>query len=94
MPETVIPWEKAAYKDGREKGRVEGLEEGRVEGLEKGILQSIVTVLEARFEKVPRTLASSLKKLNNIENLQSLLKEATKATSLDEFKIKLNKSLS
>ena len=41
MPETMIPWEKAAYKDGREKGRVEGRVEGREEGLEIGTLNAL-----------------------------------------------------
>ena len=51
-------------------------------------------VLEARFDKVPRALTSAIRKLNNINTLQSLLKDAAKVNSLEEFKKKLNKSFS
>ena len=74
MTTTMIPWEKAAYKDGmkkgREKGKIEGKVEGKVEGLEEGltqgriegILQALIDVLNSRFTKIPRSCLSSIKK--------------------------------
>ena len=82
MPEMMIPWEKAAFKDGMEKG------------MEKGVLynshEAVINVLEARFDSVPRTLVSSIRKLDNVVLLKSLLKIAVKVSSLEEFKKSLN----
>lgn len=89
MPETMIPWEKAAFKAGYK----EGFEIGFKEGVQiRELSKHIIIVLEARFEKVPRAIVSSLKKVDNFKTMESLLKESVKVTSLGEFKKVLNTS--
>ena len=82
MVRTMIPWEEVAFEEGREKG----YNEGREEGIIKKSQEAVIDVLETRFDKVPRSCQSFIKKLSNLDILKSLLKNAIKVNSLEEFK--------
>lgn len=64
-----------------QKGREEGLEEG----LQVGIKQSIVNVLQARFGLMPTTAAGRLEQVDDLEQLQSYLRQAATVNSLAAF---------
>ena len=86
MVNTMIPWEKVAYKDGLETGLKTGLEKGVVKGLLQKSQEAIIVVLTTRFDTVPQSCLRSIKKLSDINVLESLLRTAVKAESLAEFK--------
>jgi hypothetical protein len=46
-------------------------------------------VLEAKFGKLSKTINSKIKKINVLNKLETLLLEAVKSESLEEFKTKL-----
>ena len=72
MSNFMIPWEKAAYKDGMEKGLTQGMEKGFEKGRTEGLLQALIDVLNSRFSSVPRSCLSSIKKLSDKDSLTSL----------------------
>ena len=72
---------------GREEGRQEGREEGREEG-SKAMQESIIAILEERFEKVPMTVRKTITSQKDLLALQKWLRLAVKVDCLEDFKIK------
>ncbi|HID27585.1 MAG TPA: hypothetical protein EYP22_07190 [Methanosarcinales archaeon] len=66
---------------GIEKGKIEGKKEERLERLKK----DVVSVLRARFNRVPRRLTAKIKKIKGYTKLEHLLKLAATSKDLDEF---------
>jgi len=86
----VTSIERMGIIKGRKEGRKEGIEEGIEKGIEKGKLkiarEAVIDVLEARFEAVPKTMISKIKKIKDTSILKILLKNAIFVGSLQEFK--------
>jgi flagellar biosynthesis/type III secretory pathway protein FliH len=85
----VTSVERLGIKKGLKEGLQRGLQKGLQKGLQRGMLQnaqqSVIEILETRFETVPDTLARSIEAIEDLAILQRLLKRAVVAASLDEF---------
>ncbi len=68
-----------------EQWREEGREQGREQGREAEAQRSVIDVLETRFSRVPEGLAEKIRHEPNLNKLRSLLIQALKASSLEEF---------
>jgi predicted transposase/invertase (TIGR01784 family) len=65
--------------------KAEGMIEGEIKGKAEGKAEGIVDILSYKFGQVPQHIVDSLHKQTNLTTLNSLLIQATKCTSLDEF---------
>ena len=67
-----------------------GIKKGIEKGIEKGTLknarEAVIDVLEARFEAVPKSMISKIKKINDTAVLKMLHKNAIFVGSLQDFK--------
>ncbi|WP_156800736.1 hypothetical protein [Dactylococcopsis salina] len=54
-------------------------------GREKGIQEGIQEILESRFGEVENSLMNSVREINEISRLKTLLRQATTVNSLQEF---------
>ncbi|MDR1924669.1 MAG: hypothetical protein LBQ66_09855 [Planctomycetaceae bacterium] len=57
----------------------------KTEGIIEGRIAGIVDILSHKFGQVPQHIVDSLHQQTNLATLNSLLLQATKCTSLDEF---------
>ena len=77
-------------REGHQRGLQQGLEKGLQQGLEKGQLEdardSILDILEARFNTAPQEIVETLKAINDISVLKQLRKKAAVTEGLEEFK--------
>ena len=86
--------ESAAYdlikEEGIREGLRQGLEKGLEQGLEKGKLQeaqeAVLDILEARFQAVPRSVITAVRRIDELRTLKTLLRKSGVTSSLDEFK--------
>ena len=62
-----------------------GREKGIQEGIPQGIQQGIQEILETRFGEVENSLMNSVKEINEISRLKTLLRQAMTVNSLQEF---------
>jgi hypothetical protein len=67
-----------------------GIEKGEQLGKLKNAKESVIEVLETRFENVPETIVNSLNQINDIQYLKQLLKRAILIDSLVGFELLLN----
>jgi hypothetical protein len=67
-----------------EQWRQEGIEEGMEKGREQA-QQSVIDVLEVRFGRVPEGLAEKIQHERSLAKLRTLLLQALKAVSLEDF---------
>ncbi|WP_051017297.1 hypothetical protein [Dactylococcopsis salina] len=58
---------------------------GREKGFQEGFQQGIQEILETRFGEVENSLMNSVKEINEISRLKTLLRQATTVNSLQEF---------
>ncbi|MDM8531827.1 hypothetical protein QUF63_11700, partial [Anaerolineales bacterium HSG25] len=86
---------KVAYitsieRQGIEKGIKQGIEQGIEQGIQKGELQiareDVIEVLMIRFGKLPKKLVKSIKQIDELTLLKTLLKKAVVVESLAKFK--------
>ena len=72
-----------------QKGIEQGIEQGRQEGIEQGSLQtareSVLEVLEIRFEVVPLELIEAINEIEDTSFLKPLLREAIAIDCLEAF---------
>lgn len=68
-------------REGADKGRVEGI----VKGIAEGKVESITKILDARFGKVPRSLAKKLAALHDGSRLDKAVIYAATCTSIKDF---------
>ncbi|NEQ38024.1 MAG: transposase [Okeania sp. SIO3I5] len=62
-----------------------GLEKGEQIGIVKSAKESIITVLETRFENVPVNIVDAVNQIDNIQSLKQLTKTAVLIDSLESF---------
>lgn len=83
-------YEEVCKKMRREEGREEGKEKGREEGREIGIViatqEHIIKTLHLRFGQVSFDISESISQIQDRTVLDSMLEQAIKANSIDEFK--------
>lgn len=65
--------------------RLEGKAEGIAEGIAEGKVESMMTVLEARFGKIPVSLKKKLNTLRENDRVEKALILAATCNSLKEF---------
>ncbi len=58
---------------------------GEDKGSLSNAIQSILTVLEVRFQTIPNEISDRLNSLNDLPTLQNLLTQAVLIASVDEF---------
>ncbi|GLI36473.1 hypothetical protein [Desulforhabdus amnigena] len=84
-------------QQGIEKGIEKGIETGIKKGIRQGLLQnsreSIIEILEARFEIVPSSISKNISAMEDLSLLKMLLKKAATVDSLQKFKEILEKML-
>ena len=85
MAKALLPHEKYFFAEGKEEGLKEGREEGREEGKLIRARRAVIDVLEARFDFIPNTLSFRIFGITDISILDSLLKNAAKVDSLNDF---------
>ena len=87
------------YQRAMERGRVEGITlgeargitQGREEGTRKGMIESALTILEARFPDADvNVLKRQLEAIDDLDRLKQLNLEASIAKSLHDFQQSLN----
>jgi hypothetical protein len=75
---------------GLQKGIREGLQKGMKKGIEQGALknarEAVIEALKARFTKVPRTLTSAIRNIDDRHVLKTLLRKAVTVASLEDFR--------
>jgi predicted transposase/invertase (TIGR01784 family) len=71
--------------EGERKGRIEGKVEGKIEGKIEGRIDSVMTVLETRFGKIPAGLHAKLLNVQDAGGMDATLKLAATCRSLDDF---------
>ena len=59
------------------------LEQGIEQGLRRGVANSLREVLQIRFGEVPELLLDGIEETKSVEELETLLKRALTATSID-----------
>ena len=65
----------------------QGIEQGIGQGMRKATIDAILEVLEEQFQsKDVQTLKPELEKIEELQYLKQLLREAARANSLEEFK--------
>ena len=65
----------------------QGIEQGIEQGERKGVLESLIDVLESQFQpNEVQTLKPALERIEELQSLRQLLREAVQVTSLDEFR--------
>ena len=69
------------YAYGKIVGKAVGEQEGRAEGQ----IETILTVLRARFKKIPKRIANSIRQMINPITLNSCAAHVATCLSLDEF---------
>ena len=77
----VQDWIDEGIETGMKKGMKKGMEKGELKRAERDVLE----VLEIRFDLVHKETIKALKKIKEVEILESLHKKAVKVESLDDF---------
>ena len=89
LPDKTMPhitlFEELALKEGLEKGLVEGRQEGIVQTAREAILD----VLDTRFGQVPNSVRERVNAIGSEPTLKNLLRQAARASSLEEFQAPL-----
>ena len=63
------------------------IKQGIEQGERKGVLESLLDVLESQFQQSEvQTLKPALERIEELQDLRQLLREAVQVTSLDEFR--------
>ena len=73
------------------QGIEQGIEQGRQQGIEQGIIQekrnSVIRLIQHKFDEVPESLAKSLGEITDIVQLSSLFEDVLNASSLDDIEL-------
>jgi predicted transposase YdaD len=75
--------------EGRAEGKVEGRVEGKVEGELEGRIEAIISILDVKFGEISETIRDSLRVITDVNQLQKLVRFATKCDTFEEFYKKL-----
>ena len=77
-------WDKG-YACGKLVGKLFGESDGKVLGIIEGQTETILTVLRARFKKVPKRIANLICQMTDPTALDSLAVHAATCQSMKEF---------
>jgi hypothetical protein len=77
-------WDKG-YACGNLVGKVLGENDGKILGIAEGQTETILTVLRARFKKVPKRVAISIRQMTDPTALDSCAVQAATCQSMGEF---------
>lgn len=72
-------------QEGEQKGIQKGIQEGRQEGKLEEAKGSVLTVIETRFNFVPKNIRNQITAIENIETLEKLHKESITVVDLNTF---------
>jgi predicted transposase YdaD len=72
-------------EEGMEKGMKRGREEGMEKGMEKALRESLLDVVDARFGAVPAAVRERIQNMEDLSQLQKLLKLALRCASPGEL---------
>ena len=84
--EKNMPYITSAERIGRKEGKKEGRLEGRLEERQKILTEMI----RERFGKTPRDISRTVKRIDDLDILKSLLMQSVKCKDLDTFRSILN----
>ena len=86
---------ESTYIVGRMEGKIEGKLEGKLEGKIEGKIQTlqenIAEILTIRFELVPEIIKTKIATINDVSELNMLLKKAMTVSSIDDLMVIENK---
>jgi predicted transposase YdaD len=89
VEETIPPEEKDQFMSTaemlKEEGRREGHQEGRHEGRHAALCDSVLDLLETRFNQIPPGLRESVLRIEDLDQLRALVRRAGICSSVDEF---------
>ncbi len=85
MP-SLAPFERRAIKKGFDEGQKQGQKQGALETARK----SIITAVDARWGVAPKAVQDTINGMEDIAQLDALLREAITAGSVEEFERGLN----
>ncbi|WP_293062224.1 MULTISPECIES: DUF4351 domain-containing protein [unclassified Moorena] len=68
-----------------ERAMKRGLEQGLQEGLQQGFQETVVKILQNRFESVSPELVAAINAIEDISVLKQLIDHSLKSNSLEEF---------
>ncbi len=89
--------EERGIQKGIEKGIAKGLAKGLVKGIYQGKLeaarQSVIEVLEVRFDEIPWDIRENILDINNLEFLEELHKVSIRCENLEAFQNILNQGM-
>jgi predicted transposase YdaD len=81
LKHTAMTYAQKLHQEGHQEGRQEGRQEGQILAQQRAILDA----LEIRFERVPAGLSEEISQITESQRLQSLLRAAIQATTLEAF---------
>ncbi|BAZ08785.1 hypothetical protein NIES4071_05910 [Calothrix sp. NIES-4071] len=90
LPEPLAISFKQEFKRIQEEGRVPYITDIELDGMVKNGRKSVVTALEARFGTVSPQVSERLETVEDIDVLESLLRQAVTTASVQEFQLILN----
>ena len=70
-----------------EKGVIQGIEQGRQQGIIQEKRNSVIRLIQHKFDEVPESLAKSLGEITDIVQLSSLFEDVLNASSLDDIEL-------
>lgn len=85
LPEELVTSFKDELNRYEEENRMPYITTWERDGMRKATCESVIEVLETRFEAVPQELIESLKAVNDLPLLKQLLKSAVTVDSVEEF---------
>ena len=82
---------ESTYIVGRMEGKIEGKLEGKIEGQIEGKIQTlqenITEILTIRFQPVPEIIKTKIAMINDVSELNVLLKKAMTVSSIDDLMV-------
>jgi len=72
---------------GPQRGIEKGIEKGILDGRLQGKQDALKTILETRFGPLSQVHSNRIEKINSVEELDRLIREALRSSQLDELKI-------
>lgn len=81
----VTSIERLARQEGIELGVQQGVQQGLQQGVQQGIRESIINILQVRFGQTPEDIDKIIYRIENLDTLQQVQRQAVLAESLAVF---------
>ena len=78
---------ESTYIVGRMEGKIEGKLEGKIEGKIQTLQENIAEILTIRFQFVPEIIKTKIAMINDVTELNVLLKKAMTVSSIDDLMV-------